>query len=125
MMMLYLYGQVHKYRVCGTGNKAERTVGYFTKWGDGACDFNPLGDLWVDEVVQIGDYLGLPHHLVHKTPSDGLCGKSDEENLGFSYDSVKDFFEGNTIDNDIKEKISNRVNRNYHKLIALPSIFYK
>lgn len=78
-----------KSTVVGTGNRSEAYVGYFTKWGDGAHDINPLQNLWVDEVIAVGDALGLPHHLVHKAPSDGLCGKTDEESLGVTYAEIK------------------------------------
>jgi NAD+ synthetase len=74
--------------VAGTGNKAEAYVGYCTKWGDMACDINPIKDLWVHEVLQVGDELGFFPSIIHKTPDDGLCGLTDEERLGFSYDDV-------------------------------------
>ena len=74
--------------VVGTGNKSEHYVGYFTKWGDGGCDINPIQDLWCHEVIQLGIELGYFPEIVKKTPADGLCGKSDEDNLGFSYDDV-------------------------------------
>lgn len=88
MTMLYAIAQSLSYRVIGTGNSSEEYVGYCTKWGDNACDFNPLFYFTVDEVISIGHILGLPNNIIHKIPSDGLCGKSDEENLGFSYDDV-------------------------------------
>lgn len=71
--------------VVGTGNKSEHYIGYYTKWGDGGCDVNPIQDLWVHEVVQVGMELGYFPDIVNKIPADGLCGKSDEDNLGFSY----------------------------------------
>lgn len=74
--------------VVGTGNRAEIEVGYTTKWGDAACDVNPIRDCWVHEVVQIGDELGYFPEIVHKDPADGLCGKTDEDRLGFLYDEV-------------------------------------
>ena len=80
------------YRVCGTGNLSERTLGYFTKWGDGASDFNPLGNLTSLEVVAIGDtYENIPSDLIHKTPEDGLSGMSDEEKLGIKYIDVHEY----------------------------------
>jgi NAD+ synthase len=85
MSVLYAIAQSIGYLVAGTGNKSERFVGWFTKWGDGACDINPIAHLTCTEVIALGDYLGLPYDLVHKTPADGLTGKSDEENLGFTY----------------------------------------
>lgn len=83
--VLYAVAQSLGYLVAGTGNKSERFVGWFTKWGDGACDINPIAHLTCTEVIVLGDYLELPYNLVHKTPADGLTGKSDEENLGFTY----------------------------------------
>jgi NAD+ synthase len=78
-------------RVVNTCNFSEDYVGYSTKYGDAAGDFSPLGRLTVREVLQIGDDLGLPCWLVHKTPSDGMCGKSDEDNLGFTYEELDSF----------------------------------
>ena len=78
-------------RVVNTCNFSEDYVGYSTKYGDAAGDFSPLGRLTVREVLQIGDDLGLPYKLVHKTPSDGMCGKSDEDNLGFTYEELDSF----------------------------------
>ena len=86
--ILYAIAQSLGYRVAGTGNKSEAFVGWFTKWGDGACDIDPIAHLTCTEVIELGDYLGLPYDLVHKTPADGLTGKSDEENLGFTYAEI-------------------------------------
>lgn len=81
----------HNSRVVNTCNRSEDYVGYSTKFGDAAGDFSPLGNLTVREVLKIGDELGLPHHLVHKAPSDGMCGKTDEDNLGFTYEELDSF----------------------------------
>lgn len=78
-------------RVVNTCNFSEDYVGYSTKYGDAAGDFSPLGRLTVREVLQIGDDLGLPYELVHKAPSDGMCGKTDEDNLGFTYEELDSF----------------------------------
>lgn len=88
MTILYAIAQSFGYLVCGTGNKSERMIGWFTKWGDGACDINPIAHLTCTEVIALGDYLKLPYELVHKTPADGLTGKSDEENIGLSYEVI-------------------------------------
>lgn len=85
MTILYAIAQSIGYLVAGTGNKSERFIGWFTKWGDGACDIDPIAHLTCSKVIELGDYLGLPYDLVHKTPADGLTGKSDEDNLGFTY----------------------------------------
>lgn len=81
-------------RVVNTCNRSEDYVGYSTKFGDAAGDFSPLGNLTVREVLEIGDELGLPEHLVHKAPSDGMCGKTDEDNLGFTYEELDDWILG-------------------------------
>lgn len=104
-------------RVVNTSNFSERYVGYSTKFGDGAGDFSPLGNLTVREVLMIGDDLGLPYDLVHKTPSDGMSGMSDEEKLGFTYDELDSYlFDEGPCSDRIKQlhKISE------HKRINMP-----
>lgn len=97
MSTLYAVSQSNNGRVANTCNRSENYVGYETKYGDGAGDFSPLGNLTVREVLEIGDYLGLPHELVHKTPIDGLNTNpdgsyvTDEQSLGFTYDEIDDF----------------------------------
>lgn len=91
MTTLYTWGQTHGYRVAGTGNLSERLLGYFTKWGDGASDFNILANFTSLEVMRLGEELGLPLDLVYKTPDDGLSGLSDEEKLGVSYVDVHNY----------------------------------
>lgn len=78
-------------RVCNTGNLSEAMIGYTTLYGDYAGDFAPISRLTKSEVVSIGDALGLPYHLVHKVPGDGMSGKTDEDNIGFSYDELDDY----------------------------------
>lgn len=121
MTVLYALSANLHYRVCGTGNKSEGFVGYTTKWGDNAYDFNPIGDLTTEEVVALGDFLGLPYELVHKTPSDGLTGQSDEEKLGFSYEQINAYIENGTCgDKQIDEKIRLKHEYNKHKGILPP-----
>lgn len=116
MTTLYAIGASIHYRVCGTGNKSEGFVGYTTKWGDNAFDFNPIGDLTTDEVIAVGDSLELPYELVHKTPSDGLSGQSDEEKLGFTYKQINEYIEnGSCGDKEIDEKIKLKHEYNKHK----------
>ncbi len=106
MTMLYAISQSVDGRVANTCNWSEEYVGYSTRWGDNVGDFSPLGYLLTDEVVAIGDALGLPHNLVHKTPSDGLCGKTDEDSLGFTYNQLNAFLRNGTCgDADIDKKI--------------------
>lgn len=111
-------------RVANTCNLSEDYVGYATKFGDGAGDFSPLGKLTVDQVIAIGDALGLPSDLTHKTPIDGLCGKTDEDNLGFTYQTLDDYINGETtLDSQpqLKEKIDMMHQRNLHKLKPMPT----
>ena len=89
MTTLYAISQSNNGRVVGTCNASENYVGYFTRYGDGASDVEPIGNLTVSEVIEIGDFLGLPYHLVHKTPDDGLPNSNtDEEKFGFTYSEL-------------------------------------
>lgn len=99
-------------RVSNNGNLSERLAGYFTLWGDGAGDFAPLANLYVDEVVELGLSLGLPEELCHKAPTDGMSGKTDEDNLGFTYADLRAVAEGKTdgIDSAKTEAIKKRIN---------------
>lgn len=110
-------------RVVNTCNLSEDWVGYSTKFGDAAGDFSPLSTLTVTEILQVGDYLGLPYQLVHKVPIDGLCGKTDEENLGFTYAELDRYIRGLTDLADkpeLKEKIDRMHKNNLHKLELMP-----
>lgn len=107
-------------RVVNTSNFSERYIGYSTKFGDGAGDFSPLGELTVREVLQIGDDIGLPYDLVHKTPSDGMSGKSDEERIGFTYDELDDYILYNEATEEVEEKIERLHRINLHKMEDMP-----
>lgn len=108
-------------RVANTCNGSEDYVGYSTKFGDSAGDFSPLASLLVSEVLQIGYELPIPRELVDKTPSDGLCGKSDEDNLGFTYAQLdKYIMVGTTGDPSLDSKIKTMNERNLHKLLPMP-----
>ncbi len=124
MTTLYAVAQSFKEggRVANTCNKSEDYVGFSTKFGDAASDFAPTADLTVRQILEIGDYLKLPYHLVHKTPSDGLCGKSDEEKFGFTYKILDHYIEtGECEDDVIKEKIDRMHFANLHKLQPMPT----
>lgn len=109
-------------RVMNTCNKSEDYVGYSTKFGDSAGDYGPIANLMVHEVHQIGEVLNLPSELVHKTPSDGLCGKTDEDNLGFTYAQLDKYIEtGTSGDIDVDNKIYILHMRNLHKLQLMPT----
>lgn len=122
MAALYAVSQSNNGRVANTCNLSEDWVGYSTRYGDSVGDFSPLSQLTSDEVVQIGDYLGLPNSLTHKTPSDGLCGMSDEDNFGFTYAELNRYIRTGKIDNDdIKNKIDTMHQKNLFKLELMPS----
>ncbi|MBR6581851.1 MAG: NAD(+) synthase [Ruminococcus sp.] len=123
MTTLYAVAACVGGRVVNTCNLSEDWVGYSTKHGDAAGDFSPLSMLTVTEILQIGDYLGLPESLVHKVPIDGLCGKTDEENLGFTYAELDRYIRGLTDLSDkpeLKEKIDRMHRNNLHKLQLMP-----
>ena len=108
-------------RVVNTCNRSEDYVGYSTKYGDAAGDFSPLGNLTVREVLAIGDELGLPEHLVHKAPSDGMCGKTDEGNLGFTYEQLDDHILGTgAVDVETVAKIERLHKATRHKYQPMP-----
>ena len=110
-------------RVINTCNASEDYVGYSTKFGDSAGDIGPLASYTVSEVIQIGDLLDIPKDLVHKTPSDGLCGKTDEDNLGFTYSVLDKYITtGICEDPKVKENIDRRHRLNLHKVCPLPVI---
>ena len=114
-------------RVVNTCNLSEDRVGYSTKFGDSAGDFSPMAYLTVTEILAIGEYLGLPDELVHKTPIDGLCGKTDEENLGFTYAELDRYIRGLTDLSDkpeLKAKIDRMERLNRHKLLEMPKFKY-
>ena len=89
MSVLYHYANVENLLVVGTGNKTELLTGYFTKWGDGAADIEPLGDLYKTDVIKLAKELGIPKKIIEKPPSAGLWeGQTDEEELGISYEEL-------------------------------------
>lgn len=122
MSTLYAISQSHNGRVVNTCNLSEDWVGYSTRYGDAAGDFSPLSNLTVQEVKAIGRVLGLPEELVDKTPADGLCGKTDEDNLGFTYAELDKYIRTGEIDNKAaKEKIDGMHSRNLFKLQLMPA----
>ena len=124
MATLYAVAALYPHsRVVNTCNRSEDYVGYSTKFGDAAGDFSPLGNLTVHEVLAIGDELGLPYNLVHKTPSDGMCGKSDEDNLGFTYEELDDYLLNGTeckTSLETIQKIEKMHRATRHKYQAMP-----
>lgn len=121
MATLYAVSQSCNGRVVNTCNLSEDWVGYSTRYGDAAGDFSPLCMLTVTEVKEIGRLLGLPEELVEKTPIDGLCGKTDEENLGFTYAVLDRYIRTGEIDDPAtKEIIDHRHKANLFKLQLMP-----
>ncbi|MBR4775794.1 MAG: NAD(+) synthase [Bacteroidales bacterium] len=121
MTAVYAVSQSNNGRVVNTCNLSEDWVGYSTRWGDAAGDFSPLGGLTVQEVVAIGKVLGLPTDLVEKTPSDGLCGKTDEDNLGFSYAVLDKYIRTGVCENqETKALIDRKHAMNLFKLRPIP-----
>ncbi len=126
MATLYAVGQSNNGRVANTCNLSEDWVGYSTRYGDSAGDFSPMSSLTVSEVKQIGRVLGLPDDLVDKVPIDGLCGKTDEENLGFTYAVLDRYIrEGVCEDEKTRELIDRKHEANKFKLELMPSFPYK
>lgn len=122
MTTLYAVSQSVNGRVVNTCNLSEDWVGYSTRYGDAAGDFSPMCNLTVTEVKEIGHLLGLPENLVEKTPIDGLCGKTDEENLGFTYAVLDKYIRtGVCEDKDTKELIDKKHKANLFKLQLMPS----
>lgn len=121
MTTLYAVSQSVNGRVVNTCNLSEDWVGYSTRYGDAAGDFSPMCHLTVTEVKEIGRYLNLPVSLVDKTPIDGLSGKTDEENLGFTYDVLDRYIRTGEIDDaKTKELIDRRHKANLFKLELMP-----
>ncbi|MCL2337831.1 MAG: NAD(+) synthase [Firmicutes bacterium] len=121
MAALYAVSAIVGGRVANTSNLSEDWIGYATKFGDSAGDFSPLADLTVAEVIAVGKELGLPAKFVDKTPIDGLCGKTDEDNLGFTYAVLDRYIrEGICDDEEIRKKIDRLHELNLHKVQSMP-----
>ena len=121
MMIFYGLAAINGDRVVNTCNLSERYVGYMTKFGDAAGDFSPLHNLTKTEIIGIGEALGLPDYLVHKAPSDDMCGQTDEEKFGFSYADLDTYLREGEIDADIFNKIEAMHSKSLHKELAMPA----
>ena len=121
MTTLYAVSQSNNGRVANTCNLSEDWVGYSTRYGDSVGDFSPCSFLTVREVKAIGRVLGLPENLIEKPPIDGLCGKTDEDNLGFTYEVLDKYIrEGIIEDEEVKKKIDIKHKNNLFKLEFMP-----
>jgi len=121
MSTVYAISQSNNGRVANTCNLSEDWVGYSTRYGDAAGDFSPVSHLTVQEVKAIGRELGLPDVLVDKAPSDGLCGKTDEDNLGFTYAELDKYIREGVIENEAHKAIIDRKHKmNLFKLQLMP-----
>ncbi len=122
MSTLYAVSQSHNGRVANTCNLSEDWVGYSTRYGDSVGDFSPCSFITVQEMKQIGRLLGLPDVLVDKAPIDGLCGKTDEDNLGFTYAELDRYIRTGEIDDmDKKARIDRMHVMNQFKLQLMPA----
>ena len=126
MSALYAVSQTVNGRVANTCNLSEDWVGYSTRYGDMAGDFSALSNLTVQEVKAVGREAGLPDMFVDIVPIDGLCGKTDEDNLGFTYATLDRYIrEGICEDDEIREKIDRKHAMNLFKLQPMPVFPFK
>ncbi len=126
MSTVYAVSQIVNGRVANTCNLSEDWVGYSTRYGDSVGDFSPLSKLTVQEVKAVGRALGLPPMFTDKVPIDGLCGKTDEDNLGFTYETLDRYIrEGVCEDEEIKAKIDHMHKMNQFKLQLMPIFPYE
>ena len=120
MTTLYAIAQTLGYRVIGTGNASEAFIGWTTKWGDGAYDLNPIAGLTCSEVMALGASIakefGLDEKFARKAPSDGLTGKTDEDNFGFTYAELDNYIINGVCESDeVREKIDRMHKFSAHK----------
>ena len=113
--------------VLGTDHSAENITGFYTKYGDGACDLAPLFGLNKRQVRQIAAFLGAPAHIIHKAPTADLESlspqKADEQALGLTYDQIDDFLEGKVVEPEVAEKLVGIFTRTQHKRVPIPTIY--
>ena len=125
MSTLYAVSQTFNGRVANTCNLSEDWVGYSTRYGDSVGDFSPLSNLTVAEVKEIARCAGLPNRFIDKVPSDGLCGKTDEDNLGFTYATLDKYIRtGICEDEQTKQAIDRRHKANLFKLRLMDAFPY-
>lgn len=126
MTTLYYYGQSLNYLVAGPTNKSEFVTGYYTKHGDSGVDMLPLVDFVKSEIYELAEELEIPENIISKIPSAGLWkDQSDEEEMGFTYESLEKYIKGEELEEDLKEKIDVMYMRSEHKRIYPPKYEYK
>lgn len=124
MTTLYTLAHTKGYLVAGTGNRSEEYMGYFTKWGDGAYDFNPIADLTVTEIYEFLDFLEAPENIRQKAPSAGLYeGQTDEKEMGITYKAIDEYLLEGKGDPETIEKIESIHRKVTHKYFS-PAVFY-
>lgn len=124
MITLYSIAQSLGYLVIGTGNLCETMVGYTTKWGDNASDFNPIANFTVSEVLAIGEYLNVPEQILKKAPNDGLGGKTDEEKMGVTYKQIEEYIETGKTDETAMQIIEKLNKSTKHKRNMIPKYMF-
>ena len=123
MAILYAYANHKDGLVVGTTNKSELSVGYFTKFGDGGCDLEPIAEVYKTEVYEMSKTLNIPQNIIDKKPTAGLWpNQTDEGEFGFSYDELDKFLQGNHINPEIEVKIQDLIKNSEHKRKLPPII---
>lgn len=123
MAILYAYANHKDGLVIGTTNKSEMSIGYFTKFGDGGCDLEPIADLYKSEVFEMSKNLNIPRHIIDKKPTAGLwVDQTDEGEFGFSYGELDKFLQGGHINSEIEVKIQELIKNSEHKRHLPPII---
>jgi len=121
MLTLYYFANRLKYMVAGAGNRDELSVGYFTKYGDGGVDIQPLGNMLKGELKELAKSLGIPEPIINKTPSAGLWeGQTDEGELGFSYDELDRYLASGKAAAEVKKRIESMIATSEHKRVLPP-----
>ena len=126
MSILFAVAQKERGLVIGTDNADERYVGYFTKYGDGACDVLPIAHLLKSEVVEASKIYGIRHSLAERVPTAGLYeGQTDEKEMGVSYQDLDAFLLGKKIPNAPKKRIAylHKISEHKRKKIPMPAKF--
>jgi len=123
MAILYAYANHKNGLVVGTTNKSEMSIGYFTKFGDGGCDLEPIADLYKAEVYEMSKNLNIPKSIIDKKPTAGLWpDQTDEGEFGFSYDQLDKLLQGGHINPQLEVKIQDLIKNSEHKRKLPPII---